>query len=399
MKYNDMFNDIPQSYFDYILREKRGKMNLEHFINSGYNEWMAESDLVAIELTEDEMWKYSDYYYSRIVNMPQVENGSEKDERTMVMVLFPGNHEWLKEKFQVNEYIDFNLYESITWNGKNIMDCELSSESDIILKAVLKPNITSFHAIWGTVDFKSVEIPSCITKIEDYGLQYLLDIQSITFAKNSKLEELGGGAITFCEHLTSIELPSSLKIVYDGIFAESWSLNSIICHATTAPIIVDMQPNRKYLPKSGTLYYPKGSDYSTWLAYLGEGWQGVEIWKNFDISSLRKNFVDGESYENEYNAIENFALQLNLKYNIDIAHIDIANQEIMYYDNNWNELTIDISQEVFFKDYLSQLTLNNTYDVAGINPHYITLYPSDGSHSDRRISPNNDYICEVQLPS
>lgn len=274
MEYNDMFNDIPQSYFDYILKEKRGKMNLEHFINSSYNEWMSESDLAAIELTEDEMWKYSDYYYSRIVNMPQT---NEEDERTMVIVLFPGNHEWLKEGIQNNNYIDFNLYESITWNGKNIMDCELSSESDIVLKAVLKPNITSFHAIGGANNFKSVEIPSCITKIEDYGLQYLLDIQSITFAENSKLEEIGQYALIICERITSIELPSSLKTVYNGIFAECWSLNSITCHAITAPIIVDMQINKTNLPKSGTLYYPKGSDYSSWLAYLGEGWQGVEI--------------------------------------------------------------------------------------------------------------------------
>lgn len=188
MEYNDIFNDIPQSYFDHILREKRGKMNLEHFVNSGYNEWMSESNLAAIELTEEEMFKYSNYYYSRVVNMP----------------------------------------------------------------------------------------------------------------------------------------------------------------------------------------------------------------KKIDISSLRTNFVDGESYENEYNAIQNFASQLNLKYDINIAHIDITNQEIMYYDNSWNELTIDISQEVFFKDYLSQLTLNNTYDVTGINPYKIALYTSDG---DRNITPDNGYICKVQLPS
>ena len=65
MEFNSIFTDIPQSYFDYVLKEKRGNLNLEHFINSGYNEWMSESDLAAIELTEDEMTDYANIYYSK----------------------------------------------------------------------------------------------------------------------------------------------------------------------------------------------------------------------------------------------------------------------------------------------------------------------------------------------
>ena len=65
MEFNSIFTDIPQSYFDYVLKEKRGRMNLEHFINSGNSEWKSESDLVAIELTADEMTNYANIYYSK----------------------------------------------------------------------------------------------------------------------------------------------------------------------------------------------------------------------------------------------------------------------------------------------------------------------------------------------
>lgn len=178
---------IPDSYFDYILKEKRAKMNLEHFVNSDYNEWMTNSDLAAIELTEDEMLKYAARYFSRFVNMP----------------------------------------------------------------------------------------------------------------------------------------------------------------------------------------------------------------KPIDISSLRTNFVDGESYEAEYNAILNyFVSELNLDiYNI-WTYIDIVNQVIFYGENQ----TIDVSQNVFFQDYLSQLTLNNTYDVVIIAPEYMELSSSDESYRTRRIDSDNGYICKEQIP-
>jgi hypothetical protein len=118
--------------------------------------------------------------------------------------------------------------------------------------------------------------------------------------------------------------------------------------------------------------------------------------KTNDFSSLRTNFVDGESYENEYKAIDNFILQFSS--NVERFSIDITNQQIEYYDGGWQD--INISQDVFFQDYLSQLTLNDTYDIDRIQvgSDSIMFIPSDDSYINRTIFMNNDYICEETAP-
>jgi hypothetical protein len=58
------------------------------------------------------------------------------------------------------------------------------------------------------------------------------------------------------------------------------SLTSITCYAPTAPSI--STNTFAYIKSNGILYYPSGSDYSSWLStssgYLGhKNWTGQEI--------------------------------------------------------------------------------------------------------------------------
>ena len=105
-----------------------------------------------------------------------------------------------------------------------------------------------------------VTIPSAII-IGDYAFAY---------CRNWDDEELG---------LKRIELPANLESVGRGCFASSILLSSITCHAATAPSLgIDAF---MYTASTGTLYYPAGSDYSSWLSALnytsGRNWTGVEI--------------------------------------------------------------------------------------------------------------------------
>lgn len=108
-------------------------------------------------------------------------------------------------------------------------------------------------------------------------------------------------------------------------------------------------------------------------------------------NSLRTNLVEGERYENEFNAIQNFAAQFS-----SIAErfdIEITDQQIAYQEGDFDVQTIDISQDAFFQNYLSQLSLD-TYDIDIIivsrnNGPYISLSTSNGQYY---VDPVNDYI-------
>lgn len=97
---------------------------------------------------------------------------------------------------------------------------------------------------------------------------------------NEGLERITETSFYECEKLTTITLPSTLKNIDGQAFAHS-GITEMFCKATTAPTLwVDgTHPDElsalSYMKKNGTLHYPSGSDYSTWLAQLGSGWTGV----------------------------------------------------------------------------------------------------------------------------
>lgn len=78
-------------------------------------------------------------------------------------------------------------------------------------------------------------------------------------------------------NLVSIALPSNTTSIGQAAFYGCSNLTSITCYATTAPSLSNNGSFANMSSPNGTLYYPKGSDYSTWLTQLGNGWTGVEI--------------------------------------------------------------------------------------------------------------------------
>lgn len=120
----------------------------------------------------------------------------------------------------------------------------------------------------------TLEYSSAYINVEQFygvlGLQkVVLDDSSWTIS--SKAFELSG--------LENIELGTGVYTIGENAFKNS-KLKYITSRATTPPQIVNNTFN--CITTGGTLYYPAGSDYSTWLStspyYLGYyGWNGSEI--------------------------------------------------------------------------------------------------------------------------
>ena len=108
------------------------------------------------------------------------------------------------------------------------------------------------------------------------------DIEGIKIIPLGGLENIGMKSLG--SGLRTITLPASLKRASAQLF--HWCrLTEIICLAPTAPELYGTyywdqdDPNPFYGIKSenGVFKYPAGSDYSTWLKHLPEGWVSEEI--------------------------------------------------------------------------------------------------------------------------
>lgn len=141
------------------------------------------------------------------------------------------------------------------------------------------------HIVTDSIQEDSMLFTTYMTSITDIkfenieNIEYMccsaLFLSSVTFTeglKNIDFNFIG------CP-ITEIELPSTIEII-DSSFSGCLYLSSITCYAKVAPNILNDDGELTSFDDcspTGTLYYPKGSDYSSWLTAFGEGWTGVEI--------------------------------------------------------------------------------------------------------------------------
>ena len=124
-----------------------------------------------------------------------------------------------------------------------------------------------------------VTIPNSVKSIEKYAFSNCSSLTNVSIGNS--VTSIGYGAFYECSSLTSITIPNSVISIGGSTFSGCSSLTSIISNAITAPTIQDTT----FAPvkKNGILYYPTGSDYSSWLrstyAYLGYyGWTGQPLY-------------------------------------------------------------------------------------------------------------------------
>ena len=143
-------------------------------------------------------------------------------------------------------------------------------------------SIGSFFS--GITNLLSVEIPDYITASSaetSFSFTGCTGLKSIKLPKN--LSYLPAKCFAGCSSLETIVLPKTLLSIGANCFSACTSLVEITSNAIVQPVTdssafinIDITGNR------GKLYYPTGSDYSTWLSntpyFLGYySWTGEEI--------------------------------------------------------------------------------------------------------------------------
>lgn len=215
----------------------------------------------------------------------------------------PGVHK-VEVVLNDNTIIDDNLFYGSTASYINLPSTIVTIGNQVFrscenLKHINIPkSVTSIEtrAFMGCESLKSITIPSSITSIESMLFYNCTSLQSIVIPNS--VTSMGDDVFYGCESLESITIPNSVTSLGDSIFDGCESLKSIIigngitsisrgmfesCSSLTeitslaliAPtlerdVLTDLSP-------SGILKYPKGSDYSTWIAQLPSGWTTEEI--------------------------------------------------------------------------------------------------------------------------
>lgn len=135
---------------------------------------------------------------------------------------------------------------------------------------------------WNAYGLKSltkVSLPSTLTVLGNdcFDSAKALDLSTV-FHKDLNITTIGSYAFRSTKTTGALILPPTLTSIGSSAFSSCEGLNEIYSYATVAPTTETDSFN---FCKSGTLYYPAGSDYSEFLAKLNKSssynWVGQEI--------------------------------------------------------------------------------------------------------------------------
>ena len=78
--------------------------------------------------------------------------------------------------------------------------------------------VVAIEGAFSSTAITSVEIPNSITSLGSYAFSFCESLETVTFEKNSKLEEIPDYAFGACSSLISIEIPASVKTIASRAF-------------------------------------------------------------------------------------------------------------------------------------------------------------------------------------
>lgn len=197
--------------------------------------------------------------------------------------------------------------------------------------------LTYFQSVGdNTTSLTEVVFPDCIGVYCQASMQYGL------FNGSTSLS-----AVTFGSGATDFQ-----GLVFGGSMP---ALTSITCKAEIAPSI-ETGAFAGVTGNTGTLYVPDGSDYSSWLAELGEGWS---------VSYLKPK--TGASIEQTSSSWVNASgeIRINLGEEVDTWTLISDNGERPFYPNYNYEASAsgDTSAKVYFNTDANQSTDPVTYGI------------------------------------
>jgi hypothetical protein len=139
------------------------------------------------------------------------------------------------------------------YDSRENCNCIIQTKTNTVMKGCMGSTIPNTvnsigeYAFYGCTGLTTMVVPDSVNSIDDYAFDSCSDLSSITFG--SGLTSIGRWSFMYCK-----------------------KLSTIICNALTAPSLGNSY-TFEHLPTYGTLIYPEGSDYSSWLStdgyYLG----------------------------------------------------------------------------------------------------------------------------------
>jgi hypothetical protein len=167
---------------------------------------------------------------------------------------------------------NFSMTDNVTVIGKSAF------YNSPLTNIVLSKNITRIpdNLFDSCTKLTSINIPSNVEYIGEHAFYNCTSLTNLVIP--DKVKHLDS-IIRGCSSLTTLTLGSGIETIGDYAVYNNSKLKTIISKATVAPTITNL--SFRYVYNGGTLKYPKGSDYSSWLknkiGYLGYcDWTGIE---------------------------------------------------------------------------------------------------------------------------
>lgn len=153
---------------------------------------------------------------------------------------------------------------------------DIQSYTSTVVEMDIYPVVTGSITIGGCTNLTTLNLPNSITAITSEAFYGCSALTSLTIPDSVTV--IGDSAFMECSSLTSLTIPSGVTSIDGWCFMSCSSITDIYCYATTAPTINNQ--TFRDIATGGTLHYPTGSDYSSWMSneenYLGYfGWTSV----------------------------------------------------------------------------------------------------------------------------
>ena len=242
--------------------------------------------------------------------------------------------------------------------GKTLNFTDVVYNGNSIFNSLVQIKNANNVTLWWGYTFSSTGLTTLQLTLSGSSLDNSLRDNECLYSVNvpEGVTGLTGGNFTGCTNLTQVFLPSTLTSLGNNEFRNAMAANpEITCKATTAPtIIAKEEPSAGIYRGSfldimtgGTLYYPTGSNYSTWLSN-DEYCLGYYSWTGVG-SEFSYFTVDWDGWAQSQGG-EWYGPTCNIIIpNSGTAHISITNTtNILRAWSGTNPLTVNGSQSIGF---------------------------------------------------
>lgn len=181
--------------------------------------------------------------------------------------------------FDTTDTEQITVDENNEWyNSSNNCNCIIETKTKKLIRACdnsIIPNDIEHIASNGFANcrtIKSIILPETVKTIGDFAFYCCMDATTIELSQ--QITEIKDNTFDRCYDLTSVTIPSNVTSLGSKVFYMS-GVKSITCQPLIAPTIFD--DTFTEMKSNGILYYPSGSDYSSWITKLPSGWTSQEI--------------------------------------------------------------------------------------------------------------------------